>query len=286
MQAKFGTKYCAPYLTLMASESCSFGHRLCVGSQHGYVPKPGHVWLNALNRFTDIEYFLFNGGEPARHPDFIEIMNGLRDVAGKITVSTACSAQTFEKLCQVKPRENLHIRIICAKKPGHREGLFAQMLRLQGQHMDNIQLVFVSTFSRLPYPEIEKFINAGIRVIAEPLSTHRTGYLNTTTFSGGSRNSHGCTRCCSMTEFRPIAPNGDVYPCHQLMFTRNRSLRIGNIFDRAADTLDLPADACAFGNWCVPRPAKQDMILVDPTSREFMNSTLSSLRHYGSVLQM
>ena len=67
------------YLTLACNLMCSY----CVNQANlkesklkYYKIAPGKNWVKALNRAN--KTIIFTGGEPTLHPDFIEIINGIK----------------------------------------------------------------------------------------------------------------------------------------------------------------------------------------------------------------
>ena len=73
--------YIAAFLTLACNLRCSFCINTYGDALRRYPTMPASDWLRGLNRLMsrpDLPVTL-QGGEPSLHPDFYEIINGLRD---------------------------------------------------------------------------------------------------------------------------------------------------------------------------------------------------------------
>ena len=241
---KLGTPACNPFITLNCNLRCPYciTHMHGKDTNHNYMMRGGDDWITALNNLEDVQDYIFNGGEPTLHPEFAKIINSLKSARLVAIGTNLAHKRSFDKILAVKTRDKLVVDVSLhfgadTDKVLHRARLLADF------HVD-IRIHIVK------WPgwgiEAEKMIE---KSRALGLNTWELEYLG---FHGGKFHAgdnaqqirvDSCgqdatkTVNCWPTMYRPIAPNGDVYICHRLMYCQDTTGVIGNIFDgvKAAD---------------------------------------------------
>lgn len=256
--------YVGVFLTLDCNKSCFY----CINTVGKSRVRPwkgtfgltGAEWVEGLNRLRlpdDLPVSL-QGGEPSLHPDFLDIILGLRDDL-HIDILTNLSFDV-RRFVKTVPADRLRRR---APYASIRVSYHPTQCRLDDL-LSSVRLLIDAGFpvgvyvidhpahadaNRRAYEECAK-LAIDIRT-KEFLGSHRGRILGTYRYADAMTGELRAVRC------RPsellIDPNGDVYRCHADLYAR-RNPR-GHILDADLRLSDAFAPCDAFGS-CHPCDVK------------------------------
>ncbi|MCL4236386.1 MAG: radical SAM protein [Deltaproteobacteria bacterium] len=256
--------YVGVFLTLDCNKSCFY----CINTVGKPRVRPwkgtfglsGREWIDGLNRLRlpdDLPVTL-QGGEPSLHPDFLEIILGLRDDL-HIDILTNLSFDV-ERFVKTVPAERLRreapyasIRVSYHPSQSDLDDLLLSVRKLMDEDYSvGVYVIDHPTHAdanRRAYEECAKF---GIDIrTKEFMGTHRGRILGTYRYADAMTGELRAVRC------RPsellIDPNGDVYRCHADLYAR-RNPR-GHLLDADLRLSDAFAPCDAFGS-CHPCDVK------------------------------
>jgi MoaA/NifB/PqqE/SkfB family radical SAM enzyme len=190
------------------------------------------------------------GGEPTLHPDFVQIFNEIRDFPGRIQIGSNGSELAVGKLIAVTPRPRLRVQVSFHPTETGIEPFIERLQRLREVHGQNVG---VHAITRSGKPDLhlrDRFTQVGF-----DLSAHRFLYDHNEFYQDDLKDFSDMTKPprrirCPLSIYKPIAPNGDIYACHQLMYTQSRIGILGNIFSRwSSPALEID---CPMYGWCNP----------------------------------
>lgn len=226
-----------PKLILFPVLVCNYKCPYCVniyGDYSGTMPshlayrlEPASKWVRAIRSLRGVHQITIGGGEPGLHPEIGAIINAIPDDI-PIVFGTNGSRHVMDRLLEITRRDNLWVQVTF-----HASQVSAKE--------------FAECMSRL----LEKFRGrCGFHTVGEP-RREDSDYLTKTL--GQSPSWHGyiadetgmlasdhpavkpklppSTVSCPVAYWVEVAPNGDIYACHQLMYAGSRIGILGNVFD-------------------------------------------------------
>jgi len=283
--------YWAAFITL----DCNFRCLYCIQKIHGSIPNydllPGKLWVDKLNsiegrqkaRFlqrTKVKKLAIIGGEPAIHPDFLEILNGL-DNHWMIVVTSNLSAPIFSNfdlfLKQIKRKKRLKFNLSFHPSFAKIEDFISKVIALKrsGIRVHHVFYVAYPPDNEKQAKDIKKeFAKKGLNLQLQRYTGFYKGELYPKEktaieyeFEDGINNYKLYQEACSQKSKRKVlcklnkvlfAPNGNIYNCHYRLYT-NSPYCYGNLFDKEF-IINLPQDffeceefglcnPCDFGNF-------------------------------------
>lgn len=229
---KFGTRNIILFPFLQCNQHCKY----CINhfgdsvetTNLKYKLAPGSSWITAVNNLEDVEDVQFIGGEPTLHPDFSDILNALRPLK-KLLIGTNGSTLALEALLRTAPRHDLWVQISYHPTETGFEPFVERLKAIRSVH-PNIG-VHTITKDGVTNPAIKEMFRAhGFNIGFMSFIHDETGYLPRYAASFSSRLFKRTIEC-DLSIYRPVAPNGNVYACHQLMYDQSQVGIIGNIFE-------------------------------------------------------
>lgn len=271
---KLGTTICNPFLTL----ACDFGCPYCItrsvpGYDFGYKLRDCAEWADALNNLEDVQQIVFNGGEPTLRPGFADLMNALTPTdrkwpAGwKIAVGSNGSERARKAMLQVRPRGDLIMDLSFHPSEITLPEIVSTALALR-DHGHNVRVHTITWPGWGVTADwfVEQLRGLNISAFAQPFDGWYNGepcglleaYPGEQPACDLSRPARKAL--CHRTIFTPVAPNGDVYICHSLMYAKSPHGIIGNIFDGwMSDAESMACDSYGHCNAC-DRPRRTEVI--------------------------
>ncbi len=250
-RVKIGTHIALPFFVLVCNQHCPY----CVNhhtkeANLRYPLEPGRRWIDGLNGLDLIDELKTGGGEPTLHPDFVDIFNHVNDVRGRILIGTNGAELAVAKLLRVRPRQRLRVQISYHPTETAIEPFIERVLRIREVHGSNVG-VHAITRSGQPDPAIsDGFRQRGIEMSAHPFLYDHEGYYQESLRDFSDMSKPPRRIRCPLSIYKPIAPNGDIYACHQLMYTQSRIGILGNIFSHwSSPALEID---CPMYGWCNP----------------------------------
>lgn len=195
-------------------------------SNLAYKLAPTMDWVNAVRSIEGAKAINWLGGEPGLHPGIAEMVNACPS-ASHVSIGTNGSKLAVSRIINCDNRENFWVQI--------------------SFHPSEIDAF---TFSKNIIPLVEKFhgrigvhtpdklksndYNTILKITG--VSASRSGLI--TQAEGGSLDPHESTKNpnspktveCPLNYWLPVAPNGDIYACHALLYGQCREGVIGNLF--------------------------------------------------------
>ncbi len=249
---KLGTNLAIPFFVLVCNQGCPY----CV-NHHAketnlkFKLEPGSRWIAALNGLELIDDIRTGGGEPTLHPDFVELFNEVKDVPGRIVIGTNGAELAARKLLQVRSRPRLRVQISYHPTQTDLESFIQRVLRIQAVHGENVGVHGITRSGNPDCFIAEQILrHCGIRMSAHPFLYDHNGFYDESLRDFSDMSKPPRRIRCPLSIYKPIAPNGDIYACHQLMYTQSRIGILGNIFTRWSSPA-LEIDCPMFG-WCNP----------------------------------
>jgi sulfatase maturation enzyme AslB (radical SAM superfamily) len=220
--------YVAVFLTLACNLKCSYciNHLSGDAKKQGYLP--GEQWISLLNRLNlkkDLP-LTFQGGEPTVHPDFYQIIKGLReDLSIDLLTNLQFDPTVFKK--QISPerlkRDSKYssIRVTYHPETMNWQKLLEKVLYLKKNNYS------VSVFGILhPRDEVEiKRAQAeAIKLEIDFRVKDFLGIHNDKIF-GSYKYANACfgeqeLHCLCKTSELLIGAGGDVYRCHHDLYNQ------------------------------------------------------------------
>jgi len=222
-----------PFIALRCNFTCKYCiTRFAPDYDFSYTELPGKDWISFINAQDNVKDVIFNGGEPTLHSDFPNIINSLRPFR-LIAIGTNYSSYSINSLLQITPRDDLiidgtfHPHFISHADISH------NLLRLK-------EAGFVVRVHVLDYPgftsPLPDILHSFQLHSIDSFVQHYEGFYQGTFYYDQSKLPYCSlkdkTFCnCTRSIYTPIAPNGDIYFCHYLMYSKTFDGILGNIFD-------------------------------------------------------
>ncbi|MFA5410466.1 MAG: radical SAM protein [Candidatus Omnitrophota bacterium] len=255
--------YWSVFLTL----GCNFKCPYCIQKIYGPVPEyeimPGRLWVERLNsiagrrkkrflRRPKVKKLSLIGGEPAVHPDFVEILNGL-DNDWMVTVTSNLSAPIFSDIKHflklLKRRKKIKFNVSFHPLYADADEFIAKVVALKkALRVHHIFYVAYPPGSEKEFKEIrdKKFAKKGLIVEMQRFTgfykhelypKEDTGIkygldygINDYKFYEEACGQKAKKEAWCKTNKVLFAPNGDIYNCHYFLYTKS-SRHYGNLFD-------------------------------------------------------
>lgn len=241
-----------PFITLRCNFKCEYCiTRFSPDFNFSYNEIRGKKWVDFIDSQENVKDVIFNGGEPTLHHDFPYIINSLRPLR-LIAIGTNYSTVATTALLKITPRDDLildgsfHPHFISLQDISH------NLARLKGAGFRiRIHTLNYPGFKTLPSTWIHDFRTQGIDAFVQQYEGFYHG-----TFYKDQKKLPYCgleskSRClCSRSIYTPLAPNGDVFFCHYLMYSNINAGILGNIsapLDQVPTYLD-----CSYLGFCNP----------------------------------
>jgi SAM-dependent methyltransferase len=243
-----GNPYWAGFLTLDCTSRCWYCiQHVCKSefkvARTNYESNrlSGEEWINFYNRLQKFKGHRLGiiGGEPTLHPDFFDIVNGIKDYY--MTITSNLTTDNIKKFdTKIKDKTNLRINTsfhpsaISVADFSDR----VHMLRGQGFHVDQIAMVDT------PFDDYRKyalqFIERGISLYPQtflgiikgelfpnPDSTvvtnhGETGIDNIAQYREGFSCKEKNDVLCATNRFL-VAPDGGIYRCHYHLYSKREA---------------------------------------------------------------
>jgi hypothetical protein len=250
--------YIACFLTLECNLQCDY----CINYHGGGVQLqraviPGEKWVTMLNRIkcpSDLPVTL-QGGEPSLHPDFIWIINHIKeslhiDILTNLTFDVDSFIRVIDphRLRRVAPYPAIRV----SYHPGYMDldELIKKTLKMQEAGF------YIGIFSIL-HPRCKKEVfdaqkkcrAAGIDFRTKEFLGECEGRLFGTYFYPGAVGAGTRSACSCRTSECIIGPDGNLYRCHHDLYKNFPP--IGNLMDSSCEIKDIFMICSQFGD-CNP----------------------------------
>ena len=249
---KWHSEVLIPFITLR----CNFKCRYCITRfspdfDFSYKELPGEKWVEFINAQENVKDVIFNGGEPTLHQDFSSMINNLREFR-LIAIGTNYSSMATRALLKLTPREYIIIDGTFHPHFISHHDISQNLLRLQAAGFRvRVHVLDYPGFTGRPPSFVHDFKLQGIVSFTqryEGFYEDRFYYdQKKLPYCGLSSKS---TCLCSRSIYTPVAPNGEIFFCHYLMYAKIKAGVLGNI---SAPPSTLPEDLnCAYLGYCNP----------------------------------
>lgn len=247
---KLGTNIALPFFVLVCNQSCPY----CVNHHTSqanlkYKLESGRRWIEALNSLELIDEVKTGGGEPTLHPDIVDIFNNITDVP-RILMGTNGSDYAVERIVRIRPRRTLRVQISFHPTETELLPFLDRVKRVIQTHGRNVGVHMITRTGVPDQSAAEAFKSAGISLSAHAFLYDQLGFYQPDLRDFSDMTKPPRHIRCPLSIYKPIAPNGDIYACHQLMYTQSRIGILGNIFTKWS-TPALEVDCPMYG-WCNP----------------------------------
>lgn len=249
--------YLAVFLTLGCPRTCSYCINELAGGTIERKTTPGDQWIAGLNRLRTDLPFTFHGGEPLIHPNFFDIMHGLReDIRVDLLSTFPFGADDFIR--ELEPwrfRRDLPyaaIRVTYHPEIMDLPTTIDCVSQLAAAEFDVAINIVDHPRLQARIEEILSLIGSrNLPVVVKPF----LGQLN-----GTLHGQYKYLGACSMRSKQSVEcknsnllidPSGDVYRCHADLFQRIEQGILGNIFDDITDLRSRFTECDRFG-FCSP----------------------------------
>ena len=253
--------YMAAFLTLKCNLRCSFCINLFGGSPGEGRFLSGREWLRGLNRIAARPDFplTLQGGEPSLHPDFYEIIGGLRPDLN-IDILTNLRFDVREFMRKVPPdRVKRDAPYASIRVSYHPERMDLDEIRKKclllldsGYSVGIWAIEHPAQLDEVRHAR-DACLEAGIDFrLKEFLGVHNGELFGTYFYPGAVARKPGPPVRCRTTELL-IGPSGHIHRCHSDLYEDR--LRLGHISDRDLEIADTHRACHAFG-FCNPCDVK------------------------------
>jgi sulfatase maturation enzyme AslB (radical SAM superfamily) len=248
---KIGTNIALVFPILICNQKCPY----CVNHHSGetklrYNIEPGAKWIAGINSLELIDEIRTGGGEPTLHPDFVDIFNNIKNVPYRILIGTNGAQLAVDKLVKVKPRPELQIQISFHPTQTKQQEFIERILIIRDVHGKNVGVHMISRDGQIDAETALNFKNREIHITGDTFLYDHEGFYQERLRDFSDMTKPPRRIRCPLSIYKPIAPNGDIYACHQLMYTQSKIGILGNIFSGwSVNALEVD---CPMYGWCNP----------------------------------
>lgn len=277
--------YIAAFLTMTCPRGCSY----CINRYSDFrLPKilSGKIWVRGLNRFNTNLPITIHGGEPFCHPDFINIINGIKSELA-IDLLTTLPFEVDEFVSNVNPdkfKRNLPypaIRVTFHPETMNFEDTLRKVLLLKNNGFDvGFYLIGHPKNLKLIHNFCQKVIQNGLSCYIKPFLGFWKGKLYGQYKYVGACEGRTKSFARCRTTLLLINPEGYIFKCHHDLYEGDITKAVGHILD---SNLTLPEEfrycdnfgfcnPCSvqmkfdrFGNWgyCAVKIQKDGIVIND-----------------------
>jgi len=249
---KWHSEILIPFITLRCNFKCEYCiTRFSPDYDFTFSELPGKKWIDFINGQDNVNTVVFNGGEPTIHPHFPDIINSLKPLK-LLAIGTNYSKVATAALLKITPRDSL---ILDGSFHPHfisHHDISQNLLRLKDAGFKvRVHFLDYPGFKVSAADVIRDFYLQGIDAFVQSYEGFYQG-----TFYHDQMKIPYCgleskSRClCSRSIYTPIAPNGDMYFCHYLMYSKADFGLLGNI---DSPPYEFPVDLdCPHLGYCSP----------------------------------
>lgn len=249
---KWHSNVLIPFLTL----TCNFLCEYCITKfapdhDFSFDPLEPSKWSDFLNSTEGISDIIFNGGEPTLYPQFHQIINSLRPL-NLLAIGTNYSPLATKSLLQISPRGDLIL-------DGSFHPHFISFHDISQNLLELKAVPFKVRVHYLNYPGfkfsptnlLHDFSIQGIDAFIQQYE----GFWDKVLLPKPSKLP-ACslqakkTVKCTRSIYTPMAPDGNIYFCHYLMYSQIPLGVLGHITDQVVNFPDHLV--CPHYGWCSP----------------------------------
>jgi len=234
---KWHSNVLIPFITLYCNFFCSYCiNRFAPDFDFSFEELSGFTWVEFINSLYNIQDVIFNGGEPTLHPDFPVIVNSLKPLR-LIAIGTNYSDLATEALLKITPRDDLILDGSFHPRSISFDNIVVNLRRLKDAGFKlRVHVLDYPGFVTRPAYWIHDFKLLGIDAFVQKFE----GFFERQFYYDQAKLPYCCllkksTCLCSRSIYTPIAPDGDIYFCHYLMYSKIDAGVLGNIADPPAE---------------------------------------------------
>lgn len=208
-------------------------------------------WSDFFHSTQGISDIIFNGGEPTLFPNFPYLVNSLPPL-NLLAIGTNYSGLATNSLLKLTPRDDLILDGTFHPHFITHHAISQNLLKLKAAGFRvRVHALSYPGFKAKPSSWIHNFRIQGIDAFIQEYEGFWDDVLLPKPSKLPACSLKLKTRVnCTRSIYTPIAPDGSIYFCHYLMYSRNPHGRLGHISDNQVlfpDLLD-----CPYYGWCSP----------------------------------
>lgn len=241
-----------PFITLCCNFTCSYCiNRFSPDFDFSFSRTPGSTWTQFINSLSNIQDVIFNGGEPTLHPDFPTIINSLKPLR-LIAIGTNYSSLATDALLKITPRADLILDGSFHPRSISHHDISQNLRRLKEAGFTvRVHVLNYPGFVGRPSSWVHDFNIQGIDAFIQKYEGFYEGnfyYCHDKLPYCGLLQESNCE--CSRSIYTPIAPDGNIFFCHYLMYANIAAGILGNI---SAPPAEFPTSlSCSHLGHCSP----------------------------------
>lgn len=253
--------YVGIFLTFACTQNCSYCLNAQTGEQRPQAPLlPAALLIPAINRL-DLPANLpvtLQGGEPALHPEFFDIISGIRpalniDLLTNLDLDIDMFMQRIPPNRLKRTAPYASIRVSYHPENVAEEALFTRVLRLQSAgYSIGIWGILHPRYTRQVLAAQQRAAQLGIDFRTKEFLGQDNGVWYGTYFPPDSVHSPRRSCECRASELL-VAPDANVYRCHRDLYSR--TCAIGNLCDPLFTVRDIFRPCREYGS-CHPCDVK------------------------------
>jgi len=251
----WGTPSINPFITMKCNYDCEYCIvRQTPGHNDNFDLLSGGEWIEILNALEDVENYIFNGGEPTLHPDFVQIIDGLKP-CNHIGIGTNLATEkSFQKLLSLQERSGGELIIDVSLHPdANIPKIIERVKKLRDKNRARVHIVDWPGWFGMDKLLKKQIQQAGIETFILPFQ----GFYKGEYYPGADWHDlriDACSRIfkknalCYPTIYRPVGPDGSVWFCHAGLYMKDERFIMGNLAD---GWLDFPTSfKCDIYGYC------------------------------------